>query len=148
MMTLTAHPIVTLLPSVGHRRFCVAGLARGPPDSGGAAIMGVHLPHLVLPLWGGGCLSKRTPTRATRGEARGHTSAFAQNPLLMYPFLFLYLDLSSVWCVLARWWNGPQCVCASVGTSLSGFVRSRYFVNMWVAEGHTARWSWLCVCVC
>ena len=43
------------------------------PDSGGAAIMGVPLLHLVLP-------------RATRGEARGHRSALAQNPLLMPPF--------------------------------------------------------------
>ena len=41
------------------------------------------MPHLVLPL--SGCLSRHTPTRATRGEARGHRSVLAQNPLLMYP---------------------------------------------------------------
>ena len=34
--------------------------------------MGVPLPRLVLPL--SGCLNRRTPTRATRGEARGHRS--------------------------------------------------------------------------
>ena len=79
-------PIVVPLPSLGHRKFCVAGLARGHPDSGEAAIMGVPLPHLVLPL--SGCLSRHTPTRATRGEARGHRSALAQNSLLMYPLLF------------------------------------------------------------
>ena len=66
--------------------------------------MGVPLPHLVLPL--SGCLSGRTPTRATRGEARGHRSVLAQNPLLMHPSFFLSLDLSSVCCVLARWWIG------------------------------------------
>ena len=26
----------------------------------------------------------------------------------MYPLLFLSLDLSSVWCVLAIWWTGPN----------------------------------------
>ena len=49
-----------------------------------------------------------TPTRATRGEARGHRSVLAQNPLLMYPLLFLYLDWSSAWCVLAKRWTGPN----------------------------------------
>ena len=81
-------PIVVPLPSLGHRQFCVAGLARGHPDSGEAAIMGVPLPHLVLPL--SGCMSKRTPTRATRGEARGHRSVLAQNPLLMHPSFSLF----------------------------------------------------------
>ena len=70
--------------------------------------MDVPLPHLVLPL--PGCLSRRTPTRATRGEARGHRSVLAQNPLLMYPFFFVRVDLSSVWCVLAIWWTGPNVV--------------------------------------
>ena len=76
MMSPTVIPIVVPLPSLGHREICVAGLARGHPDSGEAAIMGVPLPHLV-----------------------------AQNPLLMYPFVSLPLDLSSVWCVLAIWWT-------------------------------------------
>ena len=31
------------------------------------------------------------------------------------------------------------------GCTLPGFARWRYFVDMWVAEGHTARWPWLCV---
>ena len=44
----------------------------------------VPLPHLVLPL--SGCACSGTPTMATRGEARGHWLALAQNPLLMYPF--------------------------------------------------------------
>ena len=65
--------------------------------------MGVPLPHLVLSL--SGCLSRRTPTRATRGEARGHRSVLAQNPLLTHPFFFISLDLSSIWCVLATWWT-------------------------------------------
>ena len=104
------------------------------PDSGEAAIMGVPLPHPVLPL--SGCLSRRTPTRATRGEARGHRSALAQNSLLMYPLPLPPLDLSSVWCVLAIWWTGPACL-RCCGCTLPGFARWRYFVDMWVAEGHT-----------
>ena len=79
-------PIVVPLPSLGHRKVCVAGLARDTPDSDEAAIMGVPLPHLVLPL--SGRLSRHTPARATRGEARGHRSALARNSLLMYPLLF------------------------------------------------------------
>ena len=69
--------------------------------------MGVPLPHLVLPL--SGCLGRRTPARATRGEAMGHRSVLAQNSLFMPPpLLFLSLGLSSIWCVLARWWNGTN----------------------------------------
>ena len=45
----TVAQIVLPLPSLGHRKIYVAGLARGTPDSGEAAIMGVPLPHLVLP---------------------------------------------------------------------------------------------------
>ena len=48
MMIPTIDPIVVPLPSLGHRRFCVASSARGHPDSGGATIMGVPLPHLVF----------------------------------------------------------------------------------------------------
>ena len=135
-------PIVVPLPSLGHRKICVAGLARGYPDSGEAAIMGVPLPHLVLPL--SGSLSRRTPTRATRGEARGHRSVLAQNYLLMYPLLFLYFDLSSIWCVLVIWWTGPN-VFALPWLHPAWFRRWCYFVDMWFAEGHTARWPWLCV---
>ena len=145
MMTPTVVPIVVPLPSLGHRQFCVAGLARGHPDSGGAAIMGVPSPHIVLPL--SGCLSRRTPTRATRGEARGHRSVFAQNPLLMYPLLFVSWGWMSAWCALARWWTGPHCVCAAVVTFLSGVVRWCPFACMWVDEKTTARLLWLCVCV-
>ena len=42
-------PLVVPLPSLGHRKFCVACLARGHPGSGEAAIMGVPVPHIVLP---------------------------------------------------------------------------------------------------
>ena len=38
-----------------------------------------------------------------------------------------------------------QCVCAVVVASLFSFARWRYSVDMWVAEGHTARWPRLCV---
>ena len=65
----------------------------------------------------------------------------------MYLFLFLSLDKSSVWCVLAIWWAGSHCVRATFGTFLSGVFRWCPFVCMWVAEGHTARLRWLCVCV-
>ena len=41
MMTPTSVPIVMPLPSLGHRQICIAGLARGHPDRGEAAIMGV-----------------------------------------------------------------------------------------------------------
>ena len=49
IMIPVIEPIIMPLPSLDHRKFWVAGLARGHPDSGGAAIMGVPLPHLVLP---------------------------------------------------------------------------------------------------
>ena len=32
-----------------------------------------------------------------------------------------------------------QCVCAAVVAFLPGVVRLLYFVDMWVAEGHTSR---------
>ena len=102
------------------------------------------MPHLVLPL--SGCLSRHTPTRATRGEARGHRSALAQNSLLMYPPSCSFLwtcrrsGVSSPYGGLA-----PMCFRCR-GCTLPGFARWRYFVDMWVAEGHTARWPWLCVC--
>ena len=35
-----------------------------------------------------------------------------------------------------------------VAAFLPGVARSHHFVDMWVAEGHTARLLWLCVCVC
>ena len=38
--------------------------------------------------WVSPCLTPCTPTRATRGEARGHRSVLAQNSLLMHPLLF------------------------------------------------------------
>ena len=143
MMIQTAHPIVVPSPSLGHRRFCVAGLANGHPDSGEAAIMGVPLPHLVLPL--SGCLSRRTPTRATRDDARGHRSALAQNSLLMCPLLFPSFGLVVGLVCPRHMVDWPSCVCAAVAAPLPGSARWRYFVDMWVAEGHTARWPWPCV---
>ena len=108
----TVAPIVVSLPSLGHRKFCVAGLARGHPDSGEAAIMGVPLPHLVLPL--AGCLSRHTPARATRGEARGHRSALAQDPLRMYPLPFPSFGLVVGLVCPRHMVDWPQCVCAVV----------------------------------
>ena len=143
MMIRTVDPIVVPLPSLGHRQFCVAGLARGHPDSGGAAIMGVPLPHIVLPL--SGCLSRHTPTRTTRGDARGHRIALAQNSLLMYPLLSLSFGLVVGLVCPRHMVDWPQCVCAAVDAFLLGFARWRYFVDMWVAEGHTVQWPWLCV---
>ena len=100
------------------------------PDSDGAAIMGVPLPHLVLPL--SGCLSRQ-------GEARGHRSVLAQNPLLMHPLLFPFFGFV-VDLVCPRHMVGwDQCVCAAVAAFLPGFVRSRFLMDMCVAEGHTAR---------
>ena len=90
MMIPVVASLVVPLPSVGHRQFGVAGLASGHHDSGGAAIMGPPLPHIVLP----------------------------QDSLLMYTLLFLSLDWSSIWCVLARWWAGHHLVRATSGTSL------------------------------
>ena len=137
-------PIVVLSPSLGHRKICVAGVARGHPDSGEAAIMGVPLPHLVLPL--SGCLSRHTPTRATRGEARGHRIALAQNSLLMYPLLFPSFGLVVGLVCPRHMVDWSQCVCAALDAFLPGFARWCYFVDMWVAEGHTAQWPWL-MCV-
>ena len=143
MMIPTVVPIIVPLPSLDHRQFCVAGLARGHPDSGGTGIMGAPLPHLVMPL--SGCLSRRTPTRATRGEARGHRSVLAQKPLLMHPLLFPLVGLVVGLVCPRHMVDWSQCVCAAVAAFLSGVARWRYFVDMWVAEGHTARWPWLCV---
>ena len=133
MMIPTAHPIVVPLPSLDHRRIFVVGLARGHPDSGGAAIMGVPLPHLVLPL--SGCPSRHTPTRATRGEARGHRSVLSQSSLLMYPpsFSFFGLVVSLVCPRQMVDWSPLSLRCC--GHIPVGVVRSRYFVDMWVAEG-------------
>ena len=104
MMIPTVDPIVVPLPSLGHRQFCVAGLARG------------------------------------------HRSALAQNSLLMYPLRFPSFGLVVGLVCPRHIVDWPQCVCAAVAASLPGFARWRYFVDMWVAEGHTARWPWLCVC--
>ena len=94
----TVAPIVVPLPSLVHRKICVAGLARGTPDSGEAAIMGVPLPHLVLP------------------EARGHRSALAQNSLLMCPLLFPSFGLVVGLVCPRHMVDWPQCVCAAVAT--------------------------------
>ena len=105
------------------------------------------MPHLVLPL--SGCLSRRTPTRATRGEARGHRSVLSQKPLLMYPLLFAFFGLV-VGLVCPRHMAGwSQCVCAAVAAFLPGFDRWRYVVDMWVAEGHThdGHGSLCCLCI-
>ena len=66
------------------------------------------------------------------------------SPCLTSCCFFLPLDWSSVWCVLALWWTGPHCVCVAVAAFLPGVVRWRHIVDMWVAEGHTARWPRLC----
>ena len=113
------------------------------PDSGGAAAMGVRSPHLALSL--SGCLSKRTPARATRGEARGHRSGLAQNALSMYPPSFSFLGLVVGLSCPRQVVDWPQCVCVAVDASLPGVARCRFFVDRWVAEGHTARWHWFCV---
>ena len=105
----------------------------------------VPLPHLVLPL--SGCLSRRNPAMATRGEVRRHKSVVAQNHLFIHPpFPFFGLVVGLV-CPrqLVDW---PQCVCAAVDAFLLGFARWHYFVDMWVAEGHTQHDSPGCVCVC
>ena len=84
------HPMVLLCGHVGrrmaHSTMALALCVVCASPSGEAAIMGVPLPHLVLPL--PGCLSRRTPTKAKRGDARGHKPALAQNPLLKHPFCF------------------------------------------------------------
>ena len=79
------------------------------------------------------------------GEARGHRSALAQNSLLMYPPSFSFLWTCRRFGVSSP--HGglvPMCL-RCCGCTLLGFARWRYFVDMWVAEGHTARWPWLCV---
>ena len=70
--------------------------------------MGVPVPHIALSL--SGCLSKRNPARAARGEARGHRSVLAQKPLLMYRLLFLVLEVTSVWCVSPDRGLSPMCL--------------------------------------
>ena len=104
--------------------------------------MGVPLPHLVLPL--SGCLIRRTLARATRCEAREHKSVLAHNPLFMCPPFPSFGLVVGLVCRrhMVDW---SQCVCAAVVAFLSGVVRLRYVVDIWVADGHTARWPWLCV---
>ena len=52
-----------------------------------------------------------------------------------FPFFVLVVDL-----VCPRQMvDWDQCVCAAVAAFLPGFVRSRFLMDMWVAEGHTAR---------
>ena len=75
----------------------------------------------------------------------GHRSALAQNSLLMYPLLFPSFGLV-VGLVCPRQmvdWSPLSlrcCECIPVGCrSIANFV------DMWVAEGHTARLRWLCV---
>ena len=80
------------------------------------------MPHLVLPL--SGCLSRHTPTRATRGEARGHRSALAQNSVLMYPLLFPPFGLVACLVCPRHMVDWPQCVCAAV-SRCRGLVHSR-----------------------
>jgi len=63
----------------------------------------------------------------------------------MHPFLFLYLDLSSIWCVLATWWTGPRCL-RCWGCIPAWLPRSRHFVDMWVAEGGHSKMA-LALCV-
>ena len=136
-------PIVVPSPSLGHRKKCVAGLARGHPDSGEAAIMGVPLPHLVLPL--SGRLSRRTPARATRGEVRGHRSALAQNPLLMYPLLFPAFGLVVGLVCPRHMVDWPHCVCAAVAAPCRV---SPDGVTLWTCEspkGTQHDGHWLCV---
>ena len=106
--------------------------------------MGVPLHHLVLPV--SGCLSRRTPTRATRGEARGHRSVLAQNSLFMPP----PPSFSVLWTcrrpgVFSPYGGLDPMWLRCCGSIPAWFRRSRYFVYLWVAEGHTARWPWLCV---
>ena len=67
-MTPAVAPIVVPSPSLGHRQFCYTGLARRHPDSGGAAIMGVPLPHLVLPLLCGHVGRRRAHRTMTLGS--------------------------------------------------------------------------------
>ena len=76
------------------------------------------MPHLVLPL--SGCLSRHTPTRATRGEARGHRSALAQNPLLMHPLLFPSFGFVVDLVCPRHMVDWHQCVCAAVAAFLLG----------------------------
>ena len=109
--------------------------------------MGVPLPHLVLPL--SGCLSRRSPTRATRGEARGHRSVLAQTPLFMHPSFFLSLDLSSIWCVSARWWTGPNVFALLWAHSC---MVSPGGVTLWACGSpmgtqHDGRGSVCCLCI-
>ena len=80
---------------------------------------------------------KGNTTRATRGEARGHRSALAQNSLLMYPLLPPSFGLVVGLVCPRHMVEWPQCVCAAVGAFQLDFFRCRYFVDMWVAEGHT-----------
>ena len=68
------------------------------------------------------------------------TDPFADAPP---PFSFLWTcrrpGVSSPYGGLA-----PMCL-RCCGSILTGVARLRYFVDMCVAEWHTARWPWLCV---
>ena len=91
------------------------------------------MPHLVLPL--SGCLSRHTPTRATRGEAREHRPALAQNPLLMYPLLFPSFGLVVGLVCPHHMVDWPQCFCAAVVAFQLGPFRCRYFLTCGSPKG-------------
>ena len=104
------------------------------------------MPHLVLPL--SGCLSRRTPTRATRGEARGHRSVLAQNSLLMYPLPFPSFGLV-VGLVCPRHMVGwaPMCLrCCGCIPSLVPF--DRVSLGTCGSQKGTQNDGPGCVCVC
>ena len=69
------------------------------------------------------------------------TEPFADVPPFFFPSFGLVVGLA---CPrhMVDW---SQCVCIVVAAPLPGVARWRYVVDMWVAEGHTARWPWLCV---
>ena len=89
------------------------------------------MPHLVSPL--SGCLSRHTPTRATRGEARGHRSVLAQNSLLMYPPSFSFL-----WTCRRSGVSSPYGGLAPMCLRCCGCIPA-WFLSMSLLCGHVGR---------
>ena len=65
------------------------------------------------------------------------TEPFADTP----PFFFLYLDLSSIWCVIATWWIGTN-VFALLCPNRDAFCTPFFFLSLYLSSIWCALATW------
>ena len=73
------------------------------------------------------------------GFGKGTPVSMSTEPFVIVPLLSPFFGLVLGLVCPRRMVDWFQCVCAAVVAFLLGFVRSRFLMDMWVAEGHTAR---------